>query len=78
MDNNVFFTIQILKLLKAQDIINRVKIYALSHALWHIKKGLSCRVTTLGQKPKDFDNGEIALNNFSHKGGYNRSVHVIR
>jgi len=38
MDNNVFFTIQILKLLKAQDIINRVKYYALSHALWHLKK----------------------------------------
>ena len=38
MDNNVFFTIQILKLLKAQDIINRVEFYGLSHALWHLKK----------------------------------------
>jgi len=50
MDNNVFFTIQILKLLKAQDIINGVKFYALSHALWHLKKRLPFRVTTLGQK----------------------------
>lgn len=44
MDNNVFFTIQILKLLKAQDIINRVKFYALSHALWHLKKMKECHV----------------------------------
>ena len=32
------------------------------------KEGLSCRVTTLRQKPKDFDNGEI---------DYSRSVWIL-